>query len=154
MQINQTVHNQDPSMERLLRSRELSEQQASSSKSTHNRVRASQLAELLHEYRSNAVPGQLPVLAKKYGIDEDVLKRLVDLVNNPSYNPDSVERIVGKDGQERISMMVHITYYTHWCHYLNVFFRLSGPKRCIHIHICPNSKECYTPCCTSGSNSP
>lgn len=59
------------------------------------------------------MPGQLSVLAKKYDVDEDVLGRLGNLVNNPSYKPNSVERSVGEDGQERVSMMV----YTGTCYY-------------------------------------
>lgn len=93
-------------MQSLLRSRELSEQQASSSKSTHNRLRAGSLAELLHDYRSDRSPARLQATADKYNVDKAVLERLVSVINNPSHNQGSVERTVGEDGQERITTLV------------------------------------------------
>ena len=94
-------------MRKILRSRELSEQQASES-STRNRIVAASLAELLEERKYVKNKRDQEALVRRYNIDMDVFQRLTATVNVPSVSQESLRREVGKDGQERLLRNVGI----------------------------------------------
>jgi len=90
---------------RTFQSRLQSEQEASSSHTTRNRLVAAALMDLLEERKSvvsqlNGLQG----LAEKFNLDVAKLQRVAKYVNSPSVDPESVLRTVNDDGTERTTM--------------------------------------------------
>lgn len=81
-----------------------SEQEASSSRSTHNRLLSLNLTDLLNERKDITSQEGLEKLAKKYNIDASKIESLSRFVNSPSTDQDSLKRAVGEDGVETITM--------------------------------------------------
>jgi len=86
----------------MLKTREESETNANSVKTTRNRLLASTLIELLDERKMAASEGDLDRFAARYNIDRDVLERLTRSVNSPSTDESTARKIVDEDGSERI----------------------------------------------------
>ncbi|TCD65405.1 hypothetical protein EIP91_002704 [Steccherinum ochraceum] len=89
---------------RTFQSRLQSEQQATSSGSTRNRLVVSALTSLLDEKKASSRSGDLQSLADLYHIDLAQLQRIVRYVNSPSVDPESVVRTLNDDGTERTTM--------------------------------------------------
>ncbi|KAG8905875.1 hypothetical protein FRB99_008086 [Tulasnella sp. 403] len=82
-----------------------SEHQALSGVPVHNRLLASTLTDLLDERKDMTTGGKTTGgLSKKYGIDEDLLKRLASHVNSPSIGDTVVSRHVTADGEQLMLM--------------------------------------------------
>lgn len=93
---------------RTLQSRLQSEQQASSSQGTRNRIVAAALMDLLDAKKALSATDSngLQALAEKYNIDLEKLQRVSQYVNSPTVDPESVVRKVNEDGSERTTMKV------------------------------------------------
>jgi len=91
----------DTRMKDMLRSRDISEQQAASSTSTRNRLRAGSLFDLLEERKFAKSREEVVSMAEKYDVDKNVLERVALTVNSPSVVEGSLRKVVGEDGEER-----------------------------------------------------
>ena len=93
---------------RTFQSRLQSEQQASSSQGTRNRLVAAALMDLLDAKKALSATDSngLQALSEKYNIDLEKLQRVSQYVNSPSVDPESVVRKVNEDGSERTTMKV------------------------------------------------
>lgn len=85
----------------MLHSRDISEQQASSSTQTQNRILAGSLYQLLEDRKNVQSRAELANLAKSYGIDESVLEGLTRTINSPSVAEDSRRVVTDEAGEER-----------------------------------------------------
>ena len=93
-------------MKRVLHSRDISEQQASSHSSTKNRMTAGMLFDLLEQRRSITSRSELSSLVGRYDIEPAVLERVATIVNTPSVAEGSRRKILEDDGRERWTMLV------------------------------------------------
>jgi hypothetical protein len=93
-------------MRNMLRSQQISEQQASSSTSTHNRVLAGELVDLFEERKFAKSRQDAERVAQKYGVDVEVLESVAKNVTSPSILEGSRRTIVDEDGEERVTMTV------------------------------------------------
>ncbi|KIK93161.1 hypothetical protein PAXRUDRAFT_530614 [Paxillus rubicundulus Ve08.2h10] len=91
-------------VQNMYRSRMQSEAEASSTRSTRNRLLASSLSELLEARKSMASPAELETLAERYKIDVEKLHELCRVVNTPSIDEDTVVRTTAKDGEQFLTM--------------------------------------------------
>ena len=92
----------------MFQTRIRSEDQARSSRPTPNHLLAQSLVDLLEERKYSKSKKELESLAHKYSIDLEKLERLARHVNSTSVDQTSVERWVGRDGNENVSVMVSI----------------------------------------------
>ncbi|KAF8520220.1 hypothetical protein BU17DRAFT_89217 [Hysterangium stoloniferum] len=89
----------------MYRARDISEQQAASSRPVLNHLGAGALSNLLEDRKHIVAPPDLGQLATRYTIDVSVLNDLVRFVNSPSIAEGTVVRSVNSDnGAERITM--------------------------------------------------
>ncbi|THH03853.1 hypothetical protein EW145_g5955 [Phellinidium pouzarii] len=95
----------DTHMKNILRSRDVSEQQASSHTPTRNRMLAGMLFDLLEQRKSVRSKDELSKLADRYDIDLDVMERLAAFTNTPSIVEGSRRKLLEDDGQERFTML-------------------------------------------------
>ena len=93
-------------MQHLLKSREISEQQAASSQPTKNRILAGDLHSLLTDRKSVMSTQEMESLAGRFTMDVDVLERLSRVVNSPSIDPRSRKYVKEEGGSERLIMTV------------------------------------------------
>ena len=94
-------------MGNILRSQQLSEQQASSSTSTRNRIVAASMIDALEERKYAMSQQDLGSIAKKYDLDVDTLENVARTVMSPSILEGSRRTIVDeKNGEERVTMTV------------------------------------------------
>lgn len=93
-------------MQHILRSRDVSEQQATSHVATKNRMTAGMLFDLLEQRKNISSRDELLDLAKRYDMEVDVLERVATFVNTPSTVADSLRKILEDDGRERITTLV------------------------------------------------
>lgn len=89
----------------LLESRMRADQDASSSIPVRNRVSANTLSLLLDQRKSAKIPADVQVLTKKYGIDWGKFSVVSRYVNSPSIQLGSALRIVGKNGEENVTVL-------------------------------------------------
>ncbi|KII89023.1 hypothetical protein PLICRDRAFT_40675 [Plicaturopsis crispa FD-325 SS-3] len=105
----------DAAANTLHAARAQSEAEASSTRPTRNRLRASALNMLLEERKSalleqrqsassSATLNALKETAESYDMDAATLERLARYVNSAGVAEGSVSRVVGEDGVERVSM--------------------------------------------------
>lgn len=94
-------------MKRMLDSREASEKQAST-RTTRNRVTADVLAYLLERRTMPAKDQSIKDIAEQYGMDAKTLEDVAKHVNYPTIAEGSVVRVVGKDGEEKVTMKVRL----------------------------------------------
>ncbi|KAI0943838.1 hypothetical protein AcV7_001819 [Taiwanofungus camphoratus] len=99
----QTIRPAADRTQRIFQARQQSEAEARSSQSTHNRMLAASLHELLEERKSISSMEELNKLAKRYDIDITKLQSVARFVNSPSVAEGTVKRTVGDDGAERIT---------------------------------------------------
>jgi len=91
-------------MKHVLRTLQTSEEEAASPTPVQNRLHASSLSELLDERKSITSTLELAELAKRYGIDVEVLERVAQYVNSPSVGESGTNRTVDDQGEEKITM--------------------------------------------------
>lgn len=96
-------------MKRMLDSQQASEKQASA-RTTRNRVTADVLAYLLERRTMPSSEQSIKDLAEQYGMDATTLEDVAKHVNHPTVAEGSVVRVVGKDGEERVTMKVLLAY--------------------------------------------
>ncbi|KAH8107167.1 hypothetical protein BXZ70DRAFT_916675 [Cristinia sonorae] len=91
---------------RTFQSRLQSEQQASSSHSTRNRLVASALMDLLDAKKNFTFPDSRSFqgLADEFNVDLAKLVTVAQYLNSPSVDPESYSRVVKDDGTERTTM--------------------------------------------------
>ncbi|KLO10687.1 hypothetical protein SCHPADRAFT_505208 [Schizopora paradoxa] len=89
----------------MLHSRDISEQQASSSAQTRNKVLAGSLHQLLEERKNVRSRDELTSLANSYGMDETVLERLAQTINTPSIAEETRRMVTNESGEERMTVM-------------------------------------------------
>jgi len=92
-------------MKNMLHSRDVSEQQASSSTPTRNRILAGGLYQLLEDRKGVQSRTELTSLANSYGLDEAVLERLARSINTPSIAEDTRRVVTNDEGDERMTVM-------------------------------------------------
>lgn len=90
----------------LIRAREASEQMAASNTMPSNRILALSLSDILDARKSARSTKEIEEIAQSHGIDIQILQRVARFVNTPSIAPQNVTRVVGKDGEERTTMLV------------------------------------------------
>ena len=100
-------------MKRMLDTRQASEQQAAS-RMTRNRVTADVLAYLLERRTMPTTDQSIKDLAEQCGMDLATLEDVAKYVNYPTVAEGSVVRVVGKDGEERVTMKVSFAF-AHSC---------------------------------------
>ena len=96
-------------MQHVLRSREASEQQASSHTPTKNRMTAGMLFNLLEQKKSVSSRSEISELARQYDIEVDVLERVAAFATSPSTVEGSMRKVVEEDGRERFTTLVRTT---------------------------------------------
>ncbi|KAI0807190.1 hypothetical protein C8Q74DRAFT_1213201 [Fomes fomentarius] len=101
----QAVRPAAASAQHMFQSRLRSEDEARSSRPTHNRLIASSLLDLFEERKHITTQKEPENLAKKYGIDLEKLQRLASHVNSVSVDQNTVKRWVGEDGAEHVTMI-------------------------------------------------
>ncbi|KAJ7343665.1 hypothetical protein DFH08DRAFT_873334 [Mycena albidolilacea] len=82
-------------------SRVQSENQATASAPTQNRLQAPKLATLLDERKSIRTARDMEFLAQRFGVDLEQLDAISKFVNTPSVQANSAVRVTSKDGQEK-----------------------------------------------------
>ncbi|CEL51888.1 hypothetical protein RSOLAG1IB_00425 [Rhizoctonia solani AG-1 IB] len=90
----------------MIRAREESEQMAASNTIPSNRILALALSDLLDARKSASSTKEIDEIAKTYGVDIQTLRNVSRFVNTPSVDPKNITRIVGKDGEEKTTMVV------------------------------------------------
>ncbi|KIJ44132.1 hypothetical protein M422DRAFT_168942, partial [Sphaerobolus stellatus SS14] len=91
----------------IYRARDISEQQALSSKPIQNHLMADALSELLDDRKLAASRADIEQIARRYAVDMSVLESLVRFVNTPSVGEGTVVRTMNNEnGQEKITMKV------------------------------------------------
>jgi len=100
----QTIRPAADNTQRVFRMRLQSEAQARSPQSTHNRLLASSLLDLLQERKSVTSHEEMRRLAERYDIDIAKLESVARIVNSPSIDEGSITKVVDEDGVERITM--------------------------------------------------
>ncbi|KDQ12310.1 hypothetical protein BOTBODRAFT_34597 [Botryobasidium botryosum FD-172 SS1] len=91
-------------MKHVLSTLQASEEEAASLSPIQNRLHASSLSELLDERKSITSTRELADLAKRYGIDVEVLEGVAKYVNSPSVGESGTTRTVDEQGEEKITM--------------------------------------------------
>lgn len=81
---------------------------ASPSTVPSNRLLALSLSDILDERKSASSSAEIAKIAGTYGMDAQTLERVARFVNTPSVAPQNVTRTVGKDGEERTTMLVSL----------------------------------------------
>jgi ABC-type ATPase with predicted acetyltransferase domain len=71
-----------------------------------NRMLALALSDVLDARKSASSTQEIGEIAKSYGMDSETLQRVARFVNTPSVAPQNVTRVVGKDGEEKTTMVV------------------------------------------------
>ncbi|KAG9126373.1 hypothetical protein FRC07_003679 [Ceratobasidium sp. 392] len=90
----------------MIRAREASEQMAASPSTVpSNRLLALSLSDVLDARKSASSSREISELARSYGIDAKTLERVARFINTPSVAPENVTRTVGKDGEEKTTML-------------------------------------------------
>ncbi|KAG8721344.1 hypothetical protein FRC08_013889 [Ceratobasidium sp. 394] len=90
----------------MIRAREASEQMAASpSTIPSNRLLALSLSDILDARKSASSSKEISEIARSYGMDAKTLERVARFVNTPSVAPGDVTRTVGKDGEEKTTML-------------------------------------------------
>lgn len=97
-------------MRNMLHSRDVSEQQASSSTPTRNRILAGSLYQLLEDRKNVQSRAELASLASSYGVDESILERLTRTVNTPTIAEDTRRMVTNEAGEERMAVLVRRYY--------------------------------------------
>ncbi len=97
-------------MRNMLHSRDVSEQQASSSTPTRNRILAGSLYQLLEDRKNVQSRAELASLASSYGVDESILERLTRTVNTPTIAEDTRRMVTKEAGEERMAVLVRRYY--------------------------------------------
>ena len=103
------------SAQHIFQSRLRSEDEARSSRPTHNRLIASSLLDLLEERKYITTQKQLEELVNKYDVDLDKIQRLASHVNSVSVDQNTVKRWVGEDGAEHVTMLVSVSLSLYTC---------------------------------------
>jgi len=98
-------------MKNMLHSRDVSEQQASSSTPTRNRILAGSLYQLLEDRKNVQSRAELASLASSYGVDESILERLTRTVNTPSIAEDTRRMVTNEAGEERMAVLAKWVEY-------------------------------------------
>ncbi|KAG8747652.1 hypothetical protein FRC10_000195 [Ceratobasidium sp. 414] len=70
-----------------------------------NRLLALSLSDILDARKSASSSKEVSEIARSRGIDAKTLEHLVRFINTPSVAPGGVVRTVGKDGEERTTML-------------------------------------------------
>lgn len=96
-------------MKNMLHSRDISEQQASSSTQTRNRILAGSLHQLLEDRKNVHSRAEFASLANSYGMDGSVLERLARTINTPSVAEDTRRMVTSETGEERMTVLVRFT---------------------------------------------
>ncbi|KAF8610224.1 hypothetical protein BDV93DRAFT_601269 [Ceratobasidium sp. AG-I] len=105
-QLGDRVRPQSDRSFNLIRAREASEQMAASPSTVpSNRVLALSLSDILDERKSASSSAEIAKIAGNYGMDVQTLERVARFVNTPSIAPQDVTRTVGKDGEEKMTML-------------------------------------------------
>ncbi|CAE6520707.1 unnamed protein product [Rhizoctonia solani] len=104
-QLGQRLRPQSDHSFNMIRAREESEQMAASNTIPSNRVLALSLSDLLDARKSARSTQEIGEIAKSYGVDAQTLKSVARFVNTPSVDPKGVTRVVGKDGEEKTTMV-------------------------------------------------
>ncbi|KAI0049673.1 hypothetical protein FA95DRAFT_1588093 [Auriscalpium vulgare] len=100
----QTVRTQEADVSRLFNSRAQAEQDAAGANTPRNRLWGYALDQLLEERQSVGTREEQSQLAERYGMDAAKLESLARYVNTPSIPEGSIVRVIGKDGEEKITM--------------------------------------------------
>ncbi|KAI0062380.1 hypothetical protein BV25DRAFT_1870471 [Artomyces pyxidatus] len=100
----QTIRTQETHTNRLFRSRARSEEDAAGAQTPRNRLWGYALAELLDERKTVGTREEYGQLAERFGMDAEKLDSVARYVNSPSIREDSVKRVIGEDGEERVTM--------------------------------------------------
>jgi len=95
----------DTNVKNMLRSRDISEEQASSTSATPNRLLAKSLMNVLEERKWLKSREDCIALAGQFGIDVQTLETLSRTVNSPSVAEGSVQRLQSDGGEERTTML-------------------------------------------------
>ncbi|CAE7227127.1 unnamed protein product [Rhizoctonia solani] len=104
-QLGQRLRPQSDSSFNMIRAREESEQLAASGILPSNRVLALSLSDLLDARKSARSSKEIEEIAKSYGMDAQTLQNVARFVNTPSVDPKNVTRVVGKEGEEKTTMV-------------------------------------------------
>lgn len=104
-QLGQRLRPQSDRSFNMIRAREASEQMAASNTVPSNRVLALSLSDVLDARKSARSTQEIGEIAQSYGMDIQTLQRVARFVNTPSVAPQNVTRIVGKDGEEKTTML-------------------------------------------------
>lgn len=100
----QTVRPDAERIQGVFQTRLRSEVEASSARSTHNKLVAGSLQDLLQERKSLTSRDELHKLAQRYDVDPDKLESIARFVNSPSIDEGSIKRTIGEDGAETVTM--------------------------------------------------
>lgn len=100
----QTVRPDAERIQGVFQTRLQSEVEASSARSTHNKLVAGSLQDLLQERKSLTSRDELHKLAQRYDVDPDKLESITRFVNSPSIDEGSIKRTIGEDGAETVTM--------------------------------------------------
>lgn len=73
-----------------------------------NRLLALSLSDILDERKAASSSAEIAEIARNYGMDAQTLERVARFVNTPSVAPQDVTRTVGKDGEEKTTMLVSV----------------------------------------------
>ncbi|KAG8764286.1 hypothetical protein FRC11_005090 [Ceratobasidium sp. 423] len=104
-QLGQRLRPQSDRSFNMIQAREESEQMAASNTIPSNRVLALSLSDLLDARKSARSTKEIGEIAKSYGVDAQTLQSIARFVNTPSVDPKNVTRVVGKDGEEKTTMV-------------------------------------------------
>ncbi|CAE6457416.1 unnamed protein product [Rhizoctonia solani] len=104
-QLGQRLRPQSDNSFNMIRAREESEQMAASNTMPSNRVLALSLSDLLDARKSAKSTREISEIAKSYGMDVETLQNVARFINTPSVDPKNVTRVVGKDGEEKTTMV-------------------------------------------------
>ncbi|CAE6461654.1 unnamed protein product [Rhizoctonia solani] len=104
-QLGQRLRSQSDRSFNMIRAREESEQMAASNTMPANRILALSLSDLLDARKSARSTKEIGEIAKSYGMDVQTLQSVARFINTPSVDPKNVTRIVGKDGEEKTTMV-------------------------------------------------
>ncbi|CAE6416523.1 unnamed protein product [Rhizoctonia solani] len=104
-QVGQRLRPQSDRSLDMIRAREESEQMAASNTIPSNRILALVLSDMLDARKSASSTKEIGEIAKSYGVDTQTLQNVARFINTPSIDANNVTRIVGKDGEEKTTMV-------------------------------------------------
>ncbi|KAG8713909.1 hypothetical protein FRC09_018182 [Ceratobasidium sp. 395] len=105
-QLGEGIRPQSDKSLNMIRAREASEQMAASPSTVpSNRLLALSLSDVLDARKSASSSREISEIARSYGMDAKTLERVARFVNTPSIAPENVTRAVGKDGEEKTTML-------------------------------------------------